>query len=390
MLPIAARAETLLADLVKIESVNPALVSGGSGELKIAPYVADFLARAGLKSDLVEISPGRFNATGVLSGRGRGRTLMLNGHLDTVGVAGMEEPFAARVEDGLLYGRGAQDMKGGLAAMLLAAETLARDGFEKGRLVVAAVADEEFESAGTRAMLQDLANAPDSIDCDAAIVTEPTGLDVVTAHKGFGWAEIRTEGRAAHGSRPDEGRDAIAFMGRVLGEIEKLGERLEAAPGHPLLGHGSIHASLIAGGQELSSYPAECRLSLERRFIPGEDASTFDNELSDMIARLAGQDYRFHAQPTLGYSAKALETPRDSRIAQTLLRSARRAIGPAVTFSAQTFWTDAALLSEARIPSVLFGTGGAGLHSKVEYVSLDDVVKCAETLVECAREFCAS
>ncbi len=384
------RVETVVADLVRIESINPTLVPGGSGETAIARYAADFLVRAGLKANVIEIGPGRANTVGLLQGRAPGKTLMFNGHLDTVGVAGMEDPFSARIQNGLLYGRGAEDMKGGVAAMLVAAETLAREGLPNGALMVAAVADEELESAGTRAILEDLEKRRTLPRCDAAIVTEPTALRVVTAHKGFGWAEIHTEGRAAHGSRPEEGCDAIVFMGRVLGEIERLNSRLAKTPGHPLLGHGSIHASLIAGGQELSSYPAECRLSLERRFIPDEDVLTLDNELREIITRLAARDSRFRARHSLGYTASALETPRDSAIAQTLLRSARRAIGPDVPFGVQSFWTDAALLSEAGIPSVLFGPGGAGLHSKVEYVRLDDVVKCAETLVECARDFCSS
>jgi acetylornithine deacetylase len=225
---------------------------------------------------------------------------------------------------------------------------------------------------------------------DAAIVLESTGLEVATAHKGFAWAEVATRGRAAHGSRPEDGLDAIIFMGRVLRQIEELQASLSAAVPHPLLGHGSVHASLISGGQELSSYPAECRLSLERRFIPGEDPATLDRELSQMLSRLSQQDSQFRAQYRLGYAAQALETPRESAIAQTLLESARQTVGPGAKFGAQSFWTDAALLSEAGIPSVLFGPGGAGLHSSLEYVTLEEVVLGAETLTRCARAFCGS
>ncbi len=372
----------VLADLVKIESVNPALVPGGSGEAAIARYVADFLKHAGLEARLQEASPGRLNAVGLLRGAGGGGSLMLNGHLDTVGVAGMQDPFSARVEDGCLYGRGAQDMKGGLAAALLAVEELAKESRLKGDVIVAAVADEEHKSLGTRVLLEG------GINTDAAIVMEPTGLEVVTAHKGFAWAEIETQGRAAHGSRPEEGLDAIAFMGRILGEIEGLQEKLDSSPRHPLLGCGSVHASLISGGQELSSYPERCRLSLERRLIPGEDAATFERELAQMISRLSEHDSRFRARLTMGYAAMALETPRESPVVQTLVECVRRVAGTQANFGAQSFWTDAALLAEAGIPSVLFGPGGAGLHSKVEYVKLDDVLLCAETLAECAREFC--
>ena len=371
----------VLADLVKIESINPELAASGSGEDKIANYVADFLQSVGLKTRVQTVASGRSNALGFLHGSGGGKSLMLNGHLDTVGVAGMDAPFSARIEGGRLYGRGAQDMKGGVAAALLAAAALAEGSRLRGDLVVAAVADEEHKSLGTRVLLEE-------IKTDAAIVMEPTELEVATAHKGFAWAEVETLGRAAHGSRPEEGVDAVALMGRVLGGVERLQSRLEAAPGHPLLGHGSVHASIISGGQELSSYPAECRLNLERRLLPGEDAQTFESELGEIVSHLSSQDQKFRARTAMGYSALALETARESAIAQCLLACAQRTIGPRAKFGAQSFWTDAALLNDAGIASVLFGPGGAGLHSTVEYVWLEDVALCAETLVECAKEFC--
>jgi acetylornithine deacetylase len=373
----------ILSDLVRIESVNPALVPGGSGEAAIARHVGEFLKSVGLETRLREVSPGRFNALGILRGSGGGKSLMLNGHLDTVGVTGMQDPFSARVESGRLYGRGAQDMKGGLAAAMVAVAALAGGPRLKGDVVLAAVADEENQSLGTRALLQE-------VRTDAAIVMEPTSLEVATAHKGFVWAEVETFGRAAHGSRPQEGVDAIVFMGRVLGEIERLQERLTAGPQHPLLGCGSIHASQIAGGQELSSYPARCRLSVERRLVPGEDASTLQAELDDMVSRLGEQDPRFRAQVTVGYSANPLETPRESPLVARLTDGVARVTGREAVLGVQTFWTDAALLSEAGIPSILFGPGGEGLHSAVEYVRIEDVVICARALAECARTICSS
>ena len=383
-MPTLNQIAEVLADLVKIESVNPALVPGGEGEEKIARYVADFLRRAGLEIDLQQVAPGRFNTVGILRGSGGGRSLMLNGHLDTVGVAGMAEPFSARVEERRLYGRGAQDMKGGLAAALVAAESLARGPRLKGDVILAGVADEEYQSVGTRALLAG------GMKSDAAIVMEPTGLEIATAHKGFAWAEIATFGRAAHGSRPEEGLDAILFMGRVLTEIERLGKRLASGPAHPLLGWGSVHASLISGGQELSSYPARCKLSLERRLVPGEDNAVLEAELREIVSNLTSRDPDFKAQLTLGYWARPLETPRETLIVRTLARSTRAVLGRDPMIGTQSFWTDAALLSEAGIPSVLFGPGGEGLHSAVEYVHLDQVAVCAEVLAGCARAFCGA
>jgi acetylornithine deacetylase len=376
------RVYQVLRDLVAIESVNPSLVPGGAGEERIARYVRGFLESAGCEAKLQEVAPGRYNAAGILRGEGGGRSLILNGHLDTVGVAGMVEPFAARAEAGRLFGRGAQDMKGGLAAGLVAIEALANRSRLKGDVVLHAVADEEYQSAGTRALIAAGAKA------DAAIVMEPTGLEIATAHKGFAWAEVETQGRAAHGSRPEEGIDAIVLMGRVLAEMESLQRRLESGAAHPLVGRGSVHASLIWGGQELSSYPARCRLSLERRLVPGEDDATFASELDEILVALHKQDPRFQGRFTCYYWAQPLETPRSAAIVELLRQSFRRVSGREAVLGTQTFWTDGALLSAAGIPSVLFGPGGAGLHSSEEYVILEDARVCAEVLADCARTFC--
>lgn len=371
----------LLTELVAIESVNPDLVSGGSGEAHIATRIAEYMRGAGLEVSIEQAVPGRPNAVGVLRGSGGGPSLMLNGHMDTVGVAGMVAPFIARVNEGRLYGRGAQDMKGGLAAALLTAAELARGPRLKGDLMIAAVADEEWKSAGTRALLKNHRT-------DAAIVLEPTSLEIVLAHKGFAWADVETKGRAAHGSLPGEGRDAIAMMGRLLVEIEGLQKKLESAPAHPSLGHGSVHASLIEGGQEMSSYPQSCRVSLERRLIPGEGARAFEIELDFMIFRLKSKHPGFDAAFTMGYSAGAFETARDIPIVHSLAQSARQLLGTRARFGHVHYWTDAALLQEAGIPSVVFGPGGGGMHSTEEYVVLEGVEQCAHILADCARNFC--
>jgi acetylornithine deacetylase len=293
----------------------------------------------------------------------------------------MQDPFSARIEDGRLYGRGALDMKAGVAASLGAVEELACAGRLKGDVIFAGVADEEDRSLGTRALLRETR-------ADAAIVMEPTGLEVATAHKGFAWAEIETRGRAAHGSRPEEGLDAIVHMGYVLVELAALERRMTSGPKHPLLGTGSVHASLICGGQELSSYPELCRLSVERRLVPDEDVTTFERELAEIIDRVAAQDSRFGVRCKPGYWARPLEVARELPWPQLVLRCARRALAAAVDFGVASFWTDGALLVEAGIPTVLFGPGGAGLHSTVEYVNVRDVEACSRVLVDVAREFC--
>jgi len=257
----------LAAALVEIDSVNPALVPGGAGERRIATFVADWCTTHGL--DVEILGDERPSVVSTRRGSGGGRSLLLNGHLDAVGVVGMDAPFAPRVEDGRLYGRGAYDMKGALAAVMLAASDLS--GL-RGDVIVTLVADEELGSIGTEAVVE-------RIRADAAIVVEPTDLRVAIAHRGFVGFELETAGVAAHGSPPDLGVDAIAKMGPILVALAELDERLQAGARHPLVGPASAHASLIEGGQELSSFPARCVLMGERRTIPGETVDDVEAEL---------------------------------------------------------------------------------------------------------------
>jgi len=374
----------LLRDLVAIDSVNPSLVPGAAGEGAIAAAIADHLRGIGLDVEMQEAAPGRPNVIGVLEGRGKGRSLMLCGHIDTVGVEGMRAPFDPVERDGRLYGRGSQDMKGGVAAMIDAARIIADEGLAAGRLIVAAVVDEEYESLGADALVT-------RWRADAAVVTEPTDLRIATAHKGFAWFEIATRGRAAHGSRPRDGRDAILRMGRVLHALEALDRRLQAEPPHPLMGTASLHASLIGGGRELSSYPDQCWLKLERRTISGETDAQVLAEIQQILARLSSEDAEFDASIAPLFSRPPYEIASDhplpvllQRVLTTLPEGAR----VASELIGMSFWTDAAVLGAAGIPSVLFGPGGAGLHSIEEYVEVADVLRCRDTLAALARGWC--
>ena len=369
----------LLRDLVAIDSVNPSLVPGATGEAAVARRIAAEMASCGLRVHVKDVAPGRPNVIGVLDGRSPGRTLMLCGHTDTVGVAGMARPFAPEVRDGRLYGRGAQDMKGGVAAMLGAARRLVDEGgLETGRLIVAAVVDEEHASIGAEALVAEW-------HADAAVVTEPTDLHVAVAHKGFQWLTIETRGRAAHGSRPLEGRDAILRMGRVLSALEALDRRLQSAPPHPLLGTASLHASLVQGGQELSSYPERAWLEYERRTLPGESADAGLGEARRILEDLRRADAEFDADVRLSLGRDAYEVP--VSVLPDLLTTAAVAAGCPGHRVGMTFWTDAALLGAAGIPSVIFGPGGAGLHSIEEYVRVEDVLRCRDALTRVTRAF---
>jgi len=310
--------------------------------------------------------------------------MMFCGHIDTVGVDGMNAPFDPVERDGRLYGRGAQDMKGGIAAMIDAARVMAESGLAAGRLVIAAVVDEEYASLGADALVT-------TFRADAAVVTEPTDLQIAIGHKGFAWTEIRTKGRAAHGSRPRDGRDAIVRMGRVLTSLEALDRALQSAPAHPLLGTASLHASVIEGGRELSSYPDSCTLKLERRTLPGETEATIAREIDTLLDALRAADPEFDASATHLFSRPAYELTADHELARALLQARREAQGHRPcppddrAVVGMSFWTDAAVLGSVGIPSVLFGPGGAGLHSTEEYVNVEDVIVCRETLVALAR-----
>src|SRR4029077_9139750 len=260
--------------LVRVESINPELDPAGSGEGPVAHVIAELCEEAGLEVAVEEVAPGRHNVVARARGSGGGRTLLLNGHLDTVGVAGMIDPFSGRIEGDRLYGRGAQDMKGAVAACLVACDAAARLAL-RGDVVVTAVADEEVASVGTEAVAARVA-------ADAAIVSEPTDERIGIAHRGFAGSRIRVAGRAAHGSRPDLGVDAIAHTGPVLTRLAELDARLRSAESHPLLGTGSAHASVISGGQEFSSYPAFCDLDGERRTVPGETDADVEREVAGL------------------------------------------------------------------------------------------------------------
>jgi acetylornithine deacetylase len=357
----------LAAELVRIDSVNPDLVPGGAGESELAQFVAEWLTAAGLEVEVEEVAPGRPNVVGRARGSGGGSTLLLNAHMDTVGYEGMEAALEPRVEDGRLYGRGAYDMKGSLAAIMVAGAEVVQAGL-RGDVLVAAVADEEVYSIGAEA-------AARRYPADAAIVAEPTELRLVVAHKGFVWLEVETRGRAAHGSRPDLGEDAIVGMGQVLTGLGALAQALVDNPSHPLLGSGSVHASLISGGVELSTYPERCVLALERRTVPGERVEVVERQIRE-IANGAEVRTTFVREP--------FEVAQDELIVQSVLRHAG---GPEV--AGVPFWADSAVFAAAGIPTVVFGPGGEGAHAEVEWVDLADLERCKDVYFAVAAELCA-
>jgi acetylornithine deacetylase/succinyl-diaminopimelate desuccinylase-like protein len=365
----------LLSRLVSIDSVNPSLVPGGAGEERIAAFIADWARDSGLEAEVLEETPGRPSVLVRARGTGGGRTLLLCGHIDTVNVEGMSEPHTPRVEGDRLYGRGAYDMKAGVAAALMACREAAARGLA-GDVVVAAVADEEHASLGVQEALR-------AVSADAAVVTEPTELEVAVAHKGFIWAEIEVTGRAAHGSRPHLGVDAIVKAGPVLTALGELDREL-AAREHPLLGRGSVHASTISGGVEMSSYPAQCVIGVERRTLPGETAAGVEAELEALLDRCRAADPELEVEKRMGLVREPFEVDQEAEI----VRAVKAAAGDSRPIGGASYWADSAFIAAAGIPTVLFGPGGEGAHAHVEWVSIDDTETVARTLVDVAAAIC--
>ncbi len=367
--------------MVATPSVNPVLEAGGAGEEAMARQCRLWLDGWGYETEIREVSPGRHNVVAAHQGSSPGGRLVLNGHLDTVGVEGMTiSPFSGDLSDGKVWGRGACDMKGGIGILLAAAAALAREG-HGGELLVALTADEEHASLGMQEFVSTLGTA------DGAVVCEPTGLSVMPAHKGFLWVEADFRGKAAHGSRPEEGRDAILHAGLFLAGLKGLEARIREGARHLLLDFPSFHAGTIRGGTAPSVYPSDCHLVLERRTLPGEDPETIMAEFQEVLDRVMAETPWMDGALTPGLFRPGTEVPVDSSLVQKLLVAAEAAGLPGKV-DAMTAWVDAAYLNEAGIPAVCFGPGSiAHAHAAEEWVPVTELEVGARVLTGFARDF---
>ncbi|MDB4917025.1 MAG: acetylornithine deacetylase or succinyl-diaminopimelate desuccinylase [Gemmatimonadetes bacterium] len=378
----AGDARALARALVRIDSRNPTLVRDAPGEQACAVYLRDVLDAWGFRTELHEAAPGRPNLVARI-GSGSGRSLMFNGHLDVVGTEGMiHSPFVPDERDGRLYGRGSADMKGGIAAMCAAAWRAAQQDVG-GEIIIAAVADEEYDSIGTKALLAR------SVRADAAVVTEPTRLAIMPAHRGFVWLEVEVIGRAAHGSRWDIGVDAIRHAGLLLAELDRIDAEELPRLTHPLLGRGSLHASMIEGGIGMSTYPDRCVLKLERRTIPSELTAHIVAEVERACTAVRAR------RPSFAASVKLLVTqgPSDVAVDSPLVRGLAQAIessGDSTRVEGMSAWTDAALLNDAGIPAVCYGPGDISLaHAAEEYIPLSEIDRATDVLESFALTWCS-
>ncbi len=371
-----------LTGLVRINSVNPDLDNEGAGEEEIGLYIDRLLKSLQIESDITVLSPKRVNVVGTLKGSGRGKTLMLNAHMDTVGVANMVEPFSARIEDGKLYGRGAYDMKGSIAAMIGAAKAIKDNDIDvKGDVIFSFVADEEYESIGAQELIK-------HYKTDAAIVAEPTDLDICIGHRGFGIFEITTQGRIAHGGRHQEGIDANMKMGLLLAELDELSKKLPDEKTHLLCGQASLHVPIIHGGQSLFIYSGKCSIMVERRTLPGETEHGVLDELRELIDKLSKQDKDFKGSIQPFIWRDPYEISKDAPIVRSLTNAAADVLGSKPSYIGHSWWEDSAILGKAGIDTVIIGPKGGGIHQEVEWVEIKSVVELSKILLDTVRDYC--
>ncbi|PHH70231.1 hypothetical protein CDD82_7255 [Ophiocordyceps australis] len=369
--------------LVRINSANPSLGSvPGPGETEIARYIAAWLEHRDIETHWIEPVKGRPSVVGVVRGSGGGKNLMFNGHLDTVTTLGYsDDPLSGQIRDGRLYGRGADDMKGGVAAALVALATTKKQKL-RGDVIFTGVADEEAMSIGTEQVLQAGWRA------DGAIVNEPTNEIIVHAHKGFVWLEVDIHGVAAHGSLPAAGIDAIMRAGYFLAELDRHSEKLRQGWHDPVMAP-SVHASTIKGGEEPSSYPALCTIVLERRTVAGESPQSVKQEIEDILDRLSQNFKNFQYDVRVIFDRPPFSIDPGHSFASLVGDVVSDLQGCQAQFVKESYWTDCALLADKGIPVLLWGPKGDGLHGKEEWADVASIQRVSEALNIVAQRFCA-
>jgi acetylornithine deacetylase len=363
---------SLLSRLVEINTINSTL-SNGPGEGELAEFILTYLSKLKIGAEIQTIAPGRANVVAVIPGSHRQSSLLLNSHLDTVGVEGMAQPFTLRQEDDKLYGRGTYDMKGSAAVMLLLADYFIEHPPPLD-ILLTFVADEEDLSAGMEYLvdnwLNDFSPRP-----SGAIFLEPTEEEIGVCHKGFNWYELEVIGKAAHGSRPEQGIDAILPLRYVLDELSKIQAELIKREPDPLLGNASLHSSIIEGGTELSVIPSRSRFMWERRTLPGESQQDLNRELERMVQAAKNHPGSHEINARELFVRLPHKVQDDAEILMRLQKAS-----PHSGKVGLSFWADSALGAQAGIPSVLFGPIGHGAHAVDEWVSLNSLIKVYEVL----------
>lgn len=371
-----------LQKLVQINSVNPSLEPGGGGEEEIGRFISAELSSLGIQHEIDPIADKRINVTATIPGSGSGKSLILNAHMDTVGTAGMDAPFSGTVINGRLYGRGSYDMKASIAAILSAAKTLIdQDQKLGGDLILSFVADEEFESIGAKRFVE-------NHRADAAIVTEPTDLQICLAHRGFGVFKMITHGKTAHGGKHRLGVDANTHMGLLLAELHKYGKKLPEEMNHPLCGEASMHVPLIEGGNSLFIYSNRCTAHLERRTLPGETEQSVMGELNHIIQSLQKTEPDFNVSIESLIWRDPYEIDRNRPIVKHVESATKAVLEKPSGVIGHTWWEDSGIFGKAGIDTVILGPKGGGIHEAKEWVELESVEKLSKILYRTVLDFC--
>ena len=371
----------LLCALTEINSVNSTLVPGAPGESEIATFIGKWFTDRGFEVTRLEGTPGRPSIVACSKGATSSKKIMLNGHIDTVTVASYDGDGCKAVrKDGNVYGRGTFDMKGGLAGQMVAAHRAVQRGIT-GQVIVAAVSDEEHGNIGTEEVLK-------HFTADVGVVAEPTMLGLTVAHKGFVWFDLTINGLAAHGSRHDLGIDAITKAGYALVALDKYADELTSRPHIKYLETPSVHASIIKGGEELSSYPAECTIAIERRTVPGETPAGVRAELIAILDDVAANTKDFSYELGGGFTRAPLQVSEDHEIVRLIQNHFQSHTGNPIGFRGEWYWTDAALMNDAGITTVLFGVDGEGAHAATEWATESSVHTVADVLTDVVVEWC--
>jgi acetylornithine deacetylase/succinyl-diaminopimelate desuccinylase-like protein len=371
----------LISDLVRIDSVTPWLVAGGAGEGEVVDYFTQWVSDLPVEVRVEEIEPGRKNFLATLRGTGDGPTICLNAHSDTVGYAGWpDEALVPRLEGDRLYGLGSADDKGCCAIALLVLRQLATSSEPlRGDLVVACVADEEGVSIGTEHLVT-------MLRADYAIVLEPDGLPkVVVEHQGFGWLDIEVTGRAAHGSAPDEGVDAIVGLSHILTRLHAWA--LEHFVESPDLRSGAtvFHTGTVSGGTDYATYPSRATVGIEIGSQPGETMADRVREIEAIIADVATVMPGLVGEVRVRLNREPFVASGHEALLESLNQSARTHLGHELEPVGMNAWTDAALMQSAGIPTVMLGPLGGNFHSPNEWVSVPDVVVLVDILVDAVK-----
>lgn len=364
-------------------------------ETEVARYIYDFFIREGIGAELIPVADRRCNVIATLKGTGGGKTLLFTGHTDTVPPYDMPDPYEARIVDGNMFGRGVLDMKGGLACMMIAMAAVKRAGIQlSGDLIFAALIDEEAKSLGTRAWLQSCSELP-----DAAIVSEPTGMEICVGHRGLEWFEFTFHGKTVHGGRQKEGINAIQKATMFINRLENdLIPRLEKKVPHPIIGSPSMNYGLIKGGTQPSTVAGECILQMDRRWIPGESFQDVVEEYRQIIDELSEADPKFRADIKVmeisymdeNYVHEAMDTDPEEPVVKAAEKAIREVTGTDAAIRSFPAWTDGGLINYyGKVPTIVLGPGELEYaHSAVEHIPVGTLVPAVLIYSAIACDFC--